>query len=117
MAVEPFEPDQLHPVEAYTHLYRVGFWWKQEPPSESWGVEVWDVRAEDVHEVIEWAEAKAEEKAMTYTLFARVEDGQAPGEDLLVLIAGVEPTRYPPFSDGFSRRHPLRGRQPDSGRS
>ncbi|HEU0305013.1 MAG TPA: hypothetical protein VFR32_10590 [Gaiellaceae bacterium] len=114
MAVEPFEPTELHPVETHTHVYRVGFWWQQQaepniPPEQaSWGVELWDLRAEDVHEVIAWAEAKADAGEMTYTLYVRLEDGHAPGEDLLVQIAGADPTRNPPFSDGFHRRHPLR---------
>ena len=112
MAVEVVFPTERHPIEAWTHLYRVGFWSQQTPPSNSdvdpeqvsWSVELWDVHAEDVHEVIAWADEQAGE-ARTYTLYIRLED-RRPGEDMLVQIAGVDPTRNPPFADGFRERHP-----------
>jgi hypothetical protein len=115
MAIEFFDPSQLHPPERCTHLYRVGFWRQQTPPPGSnvpakeaaWSVELWDLRAEDVHEVIAWADEKAEHD-QTYTLYIRLEDGHGPGEDLLVQVAGADPTRNPPFADAFYRRHPLR---------
>jgi hypothetical protein len=112
MTIEPFVATQYHPVESWTHLYRVGFWWQQHPdlpPEESsWGVEVWDLSAEDVHEVIAWADEKAGLEQRIYTLYVRVEDGHRPGEDLLVQIAGADPTRNPPGYDDFYRQHPLR---------
>jgi hypothetical protein len=115
MAIEFIAPPEPHPIETWTHLYRVGFWSRQTPgpgsdvpPEEAvWGVEVWDLRAEDVHEVL----ARADDKAgadRIYTLYIRLLDGHAPGRDLLVQIAGADPTRNPPFADGFYRQHPLR---------
>src|SRR5262245_40075218 len=111
MAITPFEPTELHPTETWTHLFRVGFWWQQSRPPEnahkelSWGVEVWDLEAEDVHEVIAWADAQAGPDRI-YTLYIRLEDGEAPGEDLLVRIAGADPTKVEPGIDGFLRTHP-----------
>lgn len=117
MAIKFLAPDDLHPVEGWTHLYRVGFWRQQTPPPDSnvppedaaWGVEIWDLSAEDVHEVIAWADEKAGADRI-YTLYVRLEDGRGEGEDLLVQIAGADPTRNPPFADGFHREHPLRER-------
>jgi hypothetical protein len=114
MTVKPIAPEELHPIETWTHLYRVGFWKQQTPPPQSgtrpedaaWGVELWDLRAEDVHEVIAWADEKAGPDQI-YTLYIRLENGHAPGEDLLVQIAGADPTRNPPFTDEFRRQHPL----------
>jgi len=88
MAIELVAPAEVHPAEAWTHLYRVGFWRQQTPPPGSdippeqmgWGVELWDLRAEDVHEVIAWADAKAGADRI-YTLYVRLEDGHGPGED------------------------------------
>jgi hypothetical protein len=117
MPIEHVAPSELHPIETWTHLHRVGFWMQQTPRSGTdispedmgWSVELHDLRAEDVHEVIAWADAKAGAD-QSYTLYIRLVDGRAPGEDLLVQIAGADPTRNPPFADGFHRPQPLRPR-------
>src|SRR4051794_8054762 len=110
MTIEPFSQGEPHPVEAETHLYRVVFWRQQTPdvaPEQSaWSAQVWDLRAEDVHEVI----ARADEEALAdqiSTLDVRLQDGHGPRRDLLVQIAGADPTRDPSF-DGFHRQHPVR---------
>ncbi len=115
MAIKFLSPAEVHPIESWTHLYRVGFWRQQTPPPDSdippeeaaWGVELWDLSAEDVHEVIEWANDKAGVDRI-YTLYIRLENGHGPSKDLLVQIAGADPTRNPPFADEFFRQHPLR---------
>jgi hypothetical protein len=121
MAIERVAPHELHPIETWTHLYRVGFWTQQTPPSGTdiapedmgWSVELHDLRAEDVHEVIAWADDKARADQI-YTLYIRLVDGHGPGKDLLVQVAGADPARNPPFADGFHRQHPLRQRKLDS---
>jgi hypothetical protein len=113
MAIEFVPPPHPSPIETWTHLYRVGFWVRQTPPAGTdispedmgWSVELHDLRAEDVHEVIAWADDKVGPDRI-YTLYIRLEDGHAPGKDLLVQIAGADPTRNPPFADGFERQHP-----------
>jgi hypothetical protein len=70
------------------------------------GVEWWDLRAEDVHEVIEWADAKADTEQI-YTLFVRFIDPYPPGREWIVRIAGADPTTNPDFDDGFHRHPPL----------
>jgi hypothetical protein len=115
MAIKFLSPAELHPVEAWTHLYRVGFWRQQAPPPDSnippeqagWGVELWDLSAEDVHEVIAWADEHAGPDRI-YTLYIRLEGRHRSGEDLLVHIAGADPTHNPAFADEFYRQHPLR---------
>jgi hypothetical protein len=78
------------------------------PPEQmAWGVEWWDLAAEDVHEVIAWADQKAGPD-LIYTLYVRIADGTGSGSDLLVHIAGANPTHNPLFVDGFLRQHPLR---------
>lgn len=115
MAVESFEPAELHPVESVTHLYRVTFWHRQTPPAGSgiapdqmgWAATICDVTAEDVHEVIAWADEEAGDGRI-YTLYVRLEEGCAPGRDVLVHVAGADPTHNRAFDDGFYRQHPLR---------
>jgi len=95
-------------------LYRVSFWQQQTPPPGSqvrpedagWSEEYWDISAEDVHEVIAWADEKAGSER-TYTLYIRLDDdGRWADESLFVQIAGANPTRDPTFTDGFERKHP-----------
>ena len=56
--------------------------------------------AEDVHQVIAWAEEEGQHRAAIYTLYA-VTTG--PERDVLVWLAGVDPTTNGP---NFERRHP-----------
>lgn len=115
MTIKFLPPPEPWPPETWTHLYRVCFWRQQTSPPESavppedaaWSAEIWDLSAEDVHEVIEWANEKAEADQI-YTLYTMLEDGRQPEEPLLVQIAGADPTRNPRFSDDFHRQHPLR---------
>ncbi len=117
MTIESLPPPEgeVHEMADGSHLYRVGFWWHQKPPAESdipqeemgWGVEWWDLRAEDVHEVIEWAEAKAD-SGQIYTLYVRFTDPHPPGRVWMVRIAGADHTTNPDFDDGFYRQHPIR---------
>jgi hypothetical protein len=58
--------------------------------------------AEDVHEVIEWAEAEAVARGATYTLYAKVDNGA--NDRGLVWLAGVDPTVW--SAPNFSRNHP-----------
>ena len=115
MAIEPQPPPDTEPYEMAdgSQLFRVGFWRHQKPPPDTdiaqeemgWGVEWWDVRAEDVHEVIEWAEVKADAEQI-YTLYVRFRDPYPPGREWMVRIAGADPTVV---SDCFHRQHPVRG--------
>jgi hypothetical protein len=102
-------PDhELHEVADGSHLYRVGFWRLNDPPStSSWAVEWWDLRAEDVHQVIEWADAKADAEQI-YTLYVRFTDPYPPEREWLIWIAGANPTRNQDYDNGFHRKHPLR---------
>jgi hypothetical protein len=112
---QPSPETDLHEMGDGSHLYRVGFWSHQTPPPGSdipqeqmgFGVEWWDLRAEDVHEVIDWADAKADAE-QTYTLFVRFTDPYPPEREWIVRIAGADPTRDPDFDDGFHRQHPRR---------
>jgi hypothetical protein len=72
-----------------------------------WGALIYDLRAEAVHEVIEWAESKVGAD-LIYMLYGRFED--APdGETGLLHIAGADPTHAPDdHSYEFHRRHPIR---------
>lgn len=73
MTIEFLPPPghELREMAEGSHLYRVGFWRLNNPPSTtSWAVEWWDLHAEDVHEVIEWADGKAGTE-LIYTLYVR----------------------------------------------
>jgi hypothetical protein len=58
--------------------------------------------AEDVHEVIEWADEEARRPAAMYTLYGVTSIGVEEG---LVWLAGVDPTRGL-RGPNFERRHP-----------
>lgn len=58
--------------------------------------------AEDVHEVIGWADEEARRRSAMYTLYALVAIGEEEG---LVWLAGVDPTRGLAGLN-FERRHP-----------
>ena len=113
MAIElqPPPDPELNEMADGSHLFRVGFWRHQKPPPGTdiaqeemgWGVEWWDVSAEDVHEVIEWAEAKADAEQI-YTLYVRFTDPYS-GREWMIGVAGADPTVV---SDSFRRRHPVR---------
>jgi hypothetical protein len=90
-----------------THDYRVVFW-RQRRASAGIAQEriMWEASendvldAQDVHEVIEWAEAEARKRSSVYTIFAKVDSG---GRRELVWLAGINPVR--PQSN-FGRQHP-----------
>ena len=65
------------------HAYRVIFW-----PRPALSDEYDLLNADDVHAAIEWANAEANERGCTYTLYAKVTAGR-PG---LVWLAGIDPT-------------------------
>lgn len=118
MPVEPIIPTEEDPEEGVngSHVYRIGFWRQQEPPEGSdtppdemgWGVIWWEVEAEDVHEVIAWADEKAAAEDRIYTLYVRFTDPYPPEREWMIRIAGADPTRNPDYDDGFHRQHPLR---------
>ena len=56
--------------------------------------------AEDVHQVISWAEEEGHRRSAMYTLYA-VTSG--PEREVLAWLAGVDPTSNGP---NFERRHP-----------
>jgi hypothetical protein len=56
--------------------------------------------AEDVHEVISWAEEEGKCRSAMYTLYAVI---SGPDREALVWLAGVDPTTNGP---NFERRHP-----------
>jgi hypothetical protein len=58
--------------------------------------------AEDVHEVIAWADEEARRRSAMYTLYAVVTLGDEGG---LVWLAGVDPTKTL-AGPNFERRHP-----------
>lgn len=58
--------------------------------------------AEDVHEVIEWADEEARRRSAIYTLYGVTSIGVEEG---LVWLAGVDPTRGIRGTN-FGRRHP-----------
>jgi hypothetical protein len=57
--------------------------------------------AEDVHEVLAWAESEARRRSAMYTLYAVATIGVEEG---LVWLAGVDPTRV--RGPNFERRRP-----------
>lgn len=90
-----------------THAYRVVFWRQQiAPPGIPQEHMMWvgaehDVAgAEDVHEVIAWADAEAQQRQSTYTLYAMVDRDDDRG---LVWLAGVDPTSS---ASNFERPQP-----------
>jgi hypothetical protein len=58
-------------------------------------------KAEDVHQVIAWADEEARRRSAMYTLYAQVGIGEREG---LVWLAGVDPTVH--SRPNFERRHP-----------
>ncbi len=88
-----------------SHDYRVVFW--TEKPSEHIfaALEYDVVGAQDVHEVIEWAEREAGPDDC-YTLFVKVESPWSDDHGL-VHIAGLDPS-VPPEHMTFRRRRPVR---------
>lgn len=110
MTIETLPPPdhELHEMRDGSHRYRAGFWRLNNPPSTtSWAVEWWDLRAEDVHEVIESADAKAGSD-LIYTLYVRFTDPAPPEREWMIRIAGADPTMNPDLPDSFRRRHPVR---------
>ena len=56
--------------------------------------------AEDVHQVILWAEKEGQRRSAMYSLYAVI---SGPDREVLVWLAGVDPTTNGP---NFERRHP-----------
>jgi hypothetical protein len=97
--------------ESETQDYRVVFWHQQAPPDghtqEEMGYSelTYDVSgAEDVLEVVEWAETEAVREDSIYCIYAKLGPEVRDGGGLLQ-VAGVDPTRDPRFT-GFRRRLP-----------
>jgi len=97
--------------EVEAHDYRVVFWHHQAPPpghtQEEMGYSelTYDVSgADDVLEVIEWAEQQAVAEDSTYCIYVKLGPDVREGE-ALVQIAGVNPTADP-RSTGFRRHQP-----------
>lgn len=91
-----------------SHDYRVVFW--TEKPSEQMfaALEYDIVGAQDVHEVIEWAEREAGPDDC-YTLFVKFESPWSDERGLLH-IAGLDPSAAPEHMT-FRRRHPARSEE------
>jgi hypothetical protein len=108
-------PEYLERGERQTHDYQVVFWTHQFPPpghiqeQMGWAELTWDIQdAEDVYEVIAWAESYLHEFAAehpgaqhSYCVYAKV-----PGEDWLLHIGGVNPSANP-HRETFRRMHPF----------
>ena len=87
MDVRPIDPRDVR-WEVDAPVYRVYFW-TGETLHEAEEFEL--TGAEDVHEVLAWADENAPPESI-YTLYAVVEMG---GEKGLVHLAGVDPTAQP----------------------
>ncbi len=81
MEVRPVDPRDIE-WETDLVAYRVYFW----AGTTSDEYEITD--AADIHAVIAWAEENA--AGRTYTLYARLMNGDTPG---LVQLSGVDPTQ------------------------
>jgi hypothetical protein len=64
------------------------------------GAEQYLREADDVHEVITWAEDEGRRRSAMYTLYAVISTGS---REVLVWLGGVDPTTNGP---NFERRHP-----------
>jgi hypothetical protein len=90
-----------------THNYRVVFWRQRRAPADMpqehimWEASDYDVLdAQDIHEVIEWAESEARRRNCVYTIHAKVgKEGRG-----LVWLAGITPTLD--SGENFGRQHP-----------
>jgi len=81
------------------HEYRVIFW---RTSGTGWAADENDISgAADVHQVIQWADAQAAERGGTYTLYAKLDQGDQHG---LVWLAGVDPTVG--SGPNYSPQHP-----------
>ena len=81
------------------HEYRVVFW---RIAGSGWAADENDISgADDVHQVIQWADAQAVERGGTYTLYVKLDRGDQHG---LVWLAGVDPTVA--SRPNYSRQHP-----------
>ena len=109
--IEPGQADGATAV-APVHDYYVVFW-RQPVIQESdiaagatqervmWAaVEQYVREAEDVHQVIAWAEEEGERRAAMYTLYAVTSTGDG---ERLIWLGGVDPTTNRP---NFERQHP-----------
>jgi hypothetical protein len=110
--MELVAPPSEEPGAIATRAYRVVFWQHQHPKADSWSAYIFDFDgAEDVHEVIEWAESHFDEHTNPaasprrgYVLYAHV-----PDETWMLQLAGVDPTVPPEAPDpnaNLSRLHP-----------
>ena len=96
MDVRPIDPrTDPRPEYGPVHEYRVVFWQRGSAYENDLA------GAEDVHEVIEWADAEASARGCTYTLFAKFDHGSSRG---IVWLAGIDPTVH--STPNFGREHP-----------
>jgi hypothetical protein len=93
---------------APTHHYHVVFWRQPLAPEHvaqeevMWAADENDViGAQDVREVIAWADEEARSRKSTYTLWAVVARGSDVG---MVWLAGIDPTVW--SRPNFNRSHP-----------
>jgi hypothetical protein len=106
MEIHPIDPrTDLRSETPPTHDYRVVFWRQRRATAGvpqvgiMWEASENDVLdAQDVHEVIDWAETEARERSSVYTIFAKTESD-------LVWLAGIAPT-IPDPQRNFRRQHP-----------
>ena len=105
----PRDPRFREVFETEAHDYRVVFWRHQRPPAghsqEEMGFAelTYDVsKAQDVLEVVAWAEEQAEIEGSTYCVYVRL-PAEVMEEAGLVQIAGVNPTSS---RTGFVRHLP-----------
>lgn len=94
MDIDPVDPRDTQ-WERERPTYRVYFWGRSpaptEVPAEQVGYYAREYRlrgAEDVHQVIRWADSAAAAEE-TYTLYVECQDAGVPG---LILLAGTDPT-------------------------
>jgi hypothetical protein len=98
--------------EVESHDYQVVFWEQQGPPPpgvkpEAMGYSelTYEVSgAEDVMEVIDWAEKEAIVENSTYCIYVKV-PSMISSREWLLQIAGVNPTVDKKWTE-FRRRHP-----------
>jgi hypothetical protein len=96
MDIRPIDPRKdIRPEYGPIHEYRVVFW-RGGSANEN------DISgADDVHRVIEWADAEATARRCTYTLFAKFDHGDSQG---MLWLAGINPTVH--SGRNFARHHP-----------
>lgn len=109
MEVRPSDPREETRWGVLTHDYRVVFWKRQRAPAGipqeqmGWAADENEVvDAQDLHEVLEWADEEARSSRRIYTLYAYVDYVDEHG---WVWLAGFDPTSAED-AENFERQHP-----------